>query len=98
MSAVPSIATAKADIGVVNSVSTSPELGNFAAQDDRAPVSADRIAQGLGRSGDKSAQRGITQAVTITFALRCGFEHEYGQRALLHRGLLLWPKGGPRII
>jgi hypothetical protein len=57
-----------------------------------------RIAQGLGRSGDKSAQRGIAQAVTITFTLRCGFEHAYSQCAFLHSSLLLWPKGGPRIV
>jgi len=87
-----------ADIGVVNSVSTSPELGNFAAPDERSPVSSDRIALGLDRSGDKAAQRGITQTARTTFALGGGFEQAFGQRAFLHRGSLLWPKGGPRII
>ena len=43
-------------------------------------------------------ERGVTQALPITFALSCGFEDSFGQRGLLHRGLLLWRKGGPSIV
>jgi hypothetical protein len=43
-------------------------------------------------------QRGVTQALAITFALSCRFEDAFGQRGLLHRGLLLRSKAGPSIV
>ena len=49
------------------------------------------------RLGGK-VQRSVTQALAITFALSRGFEDANGKRGLLHRGLLLWPKAGPRIV
>jgi hypothetical protein len=49
------------------------------------------------RLGGK-VQRSVTQALAITFALSRGFEDANSKRGLLHRGLLLWPKAGPRIV
>src|SRR5262245_2032152 len=49
------------------------------------------------RLGGK-VQRSSTQALSIAFAARCGFEDAFGQRGFLHRGPQFRRKAGPSVI
>jgi hypothetical protein len=113
MSALPPIATSIAFFGMSVWVNSGHSRTALRKQKDRlvavSPKTRSVIlirwplahsafcASRADRLGGK-VQRSSTQALSIAFAARCGFEDAFGQRGLQHRGLQFRRKAGPSVV